>query len=260
MFSLRGTIGTYFIAMRYILPKKEGRLSIVESHGIFMELVTVCMTTLLSIIALFLIGKVIGHKQLAQFDFFDYISGITIGSIAAELATELEDPLQPLLALLIYGAVSVVLGFLTRRFPRTRKYINGTPSILMDCGKIYRKNLRKAKLDLTEFQLLCREQGYFDLTQIETAVFEQNGKLSILPCSRARPLTPEDMALTPAPEGIGVELIMDGKLLAENLHRIGRDQIWLDRALHAQGYSDSKRILLGVYYDKDDRLVLFPLK
>lgn len=225
-----------------------------------MEAVTVCLTTLLSIIVLFLIGKVIGHKQVAQFDFFDYISGITIGSIAAELATELEKPYQPLLALLIYGAFSVILGFLTRKFPRTRKYINGTPSILMEGGKIYRENLRKAKLDLTEFQLLCREQGYFDLTQIEVAVFEQNGKLSILPCSTDRPLTPEDMGLTPTPEGIGVEIIMDGHLLAENLNRMGRDQVWLDRALHAQGYSDIERILLGVYYGKDDRLVLFPMK
>ena len=77
-----------------------------------------------------------GHKQVAQLDFFDYISVITIGSIGAELATELETPWKPLIALVIYGSVSVLLSLLTHKFPKTRKYINGTPTILMDIGKL----------------------------------------------------------------------------------------------------------------------------
>lgn len=146
-----------------------------------MDIIKVILTALLSVAALFIIAKVMGHKQVAQLDFFDYISGITIGSIAAELATDLEEPWKPLIALCIYGTSSVTLSLLTHKFPKTRKYINGTPTIMMHEGKLYRKNLKKAKLDLSEFMLLCREQGYFDLDEIQTAIFEHNGKLSVLP-------------------------------------------------------------------------------
>ena len=86
-----------------------------------------------------------GHKQVAQLDFFDYVNGITIGSIGAELAIELEKPHIPLIALVIYGLASLLLNLLSHKIPRTRKYINGAPTILMNDDKLYRKNLKKAK-------------------------------------------------------------------------------------------------------------------
>ena len=122
-----------------------------------MDVFKVFLTALLSAASMFVITKVMGHKQVAQLDFFDYVSGITVGSIAAELATEIEKPYKPLIALGIYGAVSISLNFLAHKFPKTRKYINGTPTIIMNGGKLYRKNLKAAKLDLSEFLLLCRE-------------------------------------------------------------------------------------------------------
>ncbi|MGN0564242.1 MAG: DUF421 domain-containing protein, partial [Candidatus Heritagella sp.] len=131
-----------------------------------MDFLILCLTALGSFAVLFLIAKFIGHKQIAQLDFFDYITGITIGSIAAEMATELEEPWKPLIAMLIYGGVTVLLSVISHKFPRSRKYLNGTPTILMDHGKLYRENLKKAKLDLSEFMVLCRQQGYFDLTSI----------------------------------------------------------------------------------------------
>ena len=100
-----------------------------------MEIIKVILTSLLSAAVLFLLAKIMGHKQISQLDFFDYITGITIGSIAAELATELEDPLKPLIAMVVYGVIAVLLSILTNKFPRTRKYINGTPTILMHNGK-----------------------------------------------------------------------------------------------------------------------------
>ena len=158
-----------------------------------MEIIKVILTSLLSAAVLFLLAKIMGHKQISQLDFFDYITGITIGSIAAELATELEDPLKPLIAMVVYGVIAVLLSILTNKFPRTRKYINGTPTILMHNGKFYRKNIKKAKLDLSEFMVMCRQQGYFDLNDIQMAIFEFNGKLSILPVSGKRPVNPSGM-------------------------------------------------------------------
>ena len=207
--------------------------------------------------ALFIITKIMGHKQVAQLDFFDYVSGITIGSIGAELATELEKPYKPLIALAIYGLASLLLNLLAHKIPRTRKYINGTPTILMNDGNLYRKNLKKAKLDLSEFMLLCREQGYFDLDEIQTAIFEHNGKLSILPKAANRPATPDDLKITAKATHIGVEVIMDGRVMGENLSRMGRDVNWLTKQLNIQGCKDAKEIFLGIYRPEEDKLTLY---
>lgn len=222
-----------------------------------MQIIKILLTTILSVTSLFVIAKMMGHKQVAQLDFFDYISGITIGSIAAELATDLEAPWKSLIALVIYGLVSVGLGLFTHKFPRTRKYINGTPTIVMSGDKIYRQNLKKAKLDLSEFLLLCREQGYFDLNEISVAVFEHNGKLSILPKAASRPATPSDIGISAKATHLGTELIMDGRVMGENLARLGKDEKWLAKQLKLLGYKDPTVIFLGIYREEEDRLSLY---
>ena len=223
-----------------------------------MDIVKVILTALLSVVALFIITKIMGHKQVAQLDFFDYVSGITIGSIGAELATELEAPYKPLIALAIYGLTSLTLNLIAHKMPRTRKYINGTPTILMNDGKLYRKNLSKAKLDLSEFMLLCREQGYFDLDEIQIAIFEPNGKLSILQKAANRPVTPEDMKITAKATHIGVEVIMDGRMIGDNVSRAGKNEQWLKAQLKIQGYTSAKEILLGIYRPEEEKLTLYP--
>ena len=216
-----------------------------------MDILKLLLTALLSVVALFVITKIMGHKQVAQLDFFDYVSGITIGSIGAELATELDSPWKPLIALIVWGAASIILNLITSKIPGARKYINGTPTILMHEGKIYRENLRKARLDLSEFLLLCRERGFFDLDDIQTAVFEHNGKLSVLPRSAHRPATPEDLKIATRAAHIGVELIMDGRIMGENLSRIGRDERWLKGEIKRQGYGDESEIFLAIFRESE---------
>lgn len=221
-----------------------------------MKFLTLCLTALGSFAALFIIAKFIGRKQVSQLDFFDYITGITIGSIAAEMATELEEPWKPLIAMIIYGSVTLLLSSVTIKFPRVRKFLNGTSTILMDHGKLYRENLKKSKLDLSEFMVLCRQQGYFDLTDIQTAVFEYNGKLTILPVSSQRPATPNDLNLAPEQELLFTELIMDGRVLDENLSRMGLNRVWLEKQLKASGVQSADEVFLAVC-DRNLKFVLF---
>lgn len=221
-----------------------------------MDILKVILTSLLSIIVLFITSKAMGHKQIAQLDFFDYINGITVGSIAAELATELEQPLKPLIGVVVYGIVSVLLNICTKKFPALRKYINGTPTIIMDNGKLYRKNMKKARLDLSEFMLMCRQAGFFNLEDIQTAVFEYNGKLTILPVSEKRPVNPSDMNLSPEKEQISTEIIMDGKILYENLKRMGLDDVWLKKQLKKLGVSDARQIFLALC-DANNKLSVY---
>lgn len=226
-----------------------------------MEFFIICLTSIFSYLSLFLLTKLMGHKQISQLDFFDYITGITIGSIAAEFATELEEPWKPLLAMVIYAIGTLLLGLTARKFPRTRKYLNGTSRVIMDNGKLNRENLKKAKLDINEFLVMCREQGYFDLNSIQTAIFEYNGKLTILPTSLRRPATPEDFQLKPEQETLFAEIIMDGRILEKNLQNIGFDLNWLSKQLHQHGIRSHQDVFLAVcdknqnisFYKKEDK-------
>ena len=221
-----------------------------------MEVAKIVLAALTSYAALFLSAKVVGRKQISQLDFMDYITGITIGSIAAELATDLENMWKPLLALALYALITWVMSLVNLRFGRSRRFLNGTPTIVMDGGRLYRDNMKKAKLDLSEFMSMCRAQGYFDLSDIQTAVFEYNGRLSILPVEQRRPVTPEDMGLAPAQRTLACEVIMDGRVLEGNLRRMGVDAAWLQKQLKAQGICNAHKVYLGIC-DAQRNLMLY---
>ena len=196
---------------------------------------------------------------MSQLDFFDYITGITIGSIGAELATELEEPWKPHIAMIVYGIITISLTLIANKLPKLRKYINGTPTIIMDNGKLYRKNMKKAKIDLSEFMVMCRQEGYFNLNDIQTAVFEYNGRLTVLPKSTKRPVNPLDINLVPSPEKISTEVIMEGRILTENLKRMGLNNEWLEKELKIQGFKNAKEIFLGIC-DGNKELTLFKIE
>lgn len=221
-----------------------------------MELLQIALTALLSAVTLFIIAKILGHKQMSQLDFFDYITSITIGSIAAELATELEEPLKPLVAMIVYGLITFSITILTSKFPGSRKFFNGSPTIILNDGKLYRHNMKKAKLDLSDFMVMCRQEGFFNLDDIQTAIFEYNGRLTILPKSTKRPATPSDTGLSPKQEHIFTEVIMDGKVLAPNLERMKLDRKWLDGQLKAKGYHDTRKIFLAIC-DENKNLTIY---
>jgi len=217
------------------------------------------LTSMLSLVALFALTKLMGCKQVSQLTLFDYIIGITIGSIAAELATELEEPLQPLTALIIYGLVAFGISELATKSVRARNFINGKPLVLLDAGQIYRQNLRKARLDLNEFLTQCRAAGYFDLSQVQTALMEHNGSVSFLPKEPYRPATPSDMDLKPKQSHVQIPFVIDGKLLPKNLTEAGKEETWVRRELMKQGYRDESEAFLALW-DGETKLIVFPME
>ena len=104
--------------------------------------------------------------------------------------------------------------------------------------------------------VMCRQEGYFNLNDIGTAIFEYNGRLTVLPKATKRPLTPTDMNIVPPPEAINTEVIMDGRILEENLKRLGLDINWLEKELSCKGYKNAKEIFLGICYNNNE-LTLF---
>lgn len=217
------------------------------------------LTTLLSIAVMFLLTKLMGSKQVSQMTMFDYVTGITIGSIAAELATELEEPAQPLTAMILYGLIAVAISLVTNKSLRARAVITGKPLILLEDGVIYRENLKRAHLDLSEFLTYCRIGGWFDLNQLQTAVLEHNGTVSFLPKETDRPATPADLDLSPKQSLVQTPFVMDGKVLEENLRKAGKEASWVRRTLERQGYADEAEVLLALW-DGGEQLTVFPMK
>ena len=127
-----------------------------------MDLIKIVALSLGSVIFLFILTKLMGNKEMSQLSMFDYIIGITIGSIAAEMSTALEsDFMQPVVAMAVYAVVSIIISILSYKSIKARRIISGTSLILLDNGELYRNNLKKAKLDLNEFLMLCRTSRIF---------------------------------------------------------------------------------------------------
>ena len=222
-----------------------------------MGLLKIFLLSFFSIVVLFILTKMMGNREMSQLSMFDYIIGITIGSIAAEMATSLEDNfMEPLVAMIVYAVVTMLISFISCKSIKFRRIISGKTLILLDKGKIYRKNFKKAKLDINEFLMQCRINGYFNISDIETALLEANGKISFLPVNLKRPTTPLDFNLNPKNERIVANVIVDGVLLGENLKFTGHDERWLEKKMKQQNISNIYDVFLATV-DVDDNLSIY---
>lgn len=227
-----------------------------------MEILSVALTALLSVATMLILAKLIGNRAISQMNMFDYINSITIGSIAADLAiSDLNNVLKPLVAMIIYAIAVISFAFISCKSLGFRRFVEGRAIILMKNGKLFDKNFKKAKIDINEFLMQCRLNGYFNLNDIETAVQESNGKISILPKSVARPARPSDLNLQPKRSTIYTNVILDGEILHENLRNAGFDENWLKKELEKQHASAIDEIFIAVcdntgtlsVYEKQDR-------
>lgn len=211
-----------------------------------LEVIQAIITALGSAITLFVLSKLMGNREMSQLSVFDYINSITIGSIAAEMATgEFTDILKPFTAMIVFAILNLSLSLLTNKSLKLRRLITGKPSILYDKGQIYYKNLSKAKMDLGEFLAQCRVNGYFDLSNIQTAILEANGKISFLPVSDNRPVTGKDLNIHPEQEQLVANVIIDGQMMPLNLKHLGLDEKWLSKQLHLHDIHDASEVFLA---------------
>ena len=221
------------------------------------EILYIIALSLGSIIAIFILTKIMGYRQMSQMSMFDYIISITIGSIAAEMSTALDKNFaQPLTAMIVYALSAVLLSWISSKSIRIRRVVEGKPLVLLNNGELYLGNLKRAKIDVSEFLEQCRVSGYFDVSKLETAVLEANGKISFLPKSTDRPMTPSDMNLSPQQDFMVANVIVDGKVMKENLRHTGNDEKWLNSQIKGQGAKQIEDILLATC-DSNNQLTVF---
>lgn len=223
----------------------------------FNSLLEVIPRGLLSLITLFLVTKMLGKKQVSELSLFDYVIGISIGNFAAEITINTETQLiNGIIAVLLFGIVALIVSILTMKSMWFRRMVTGVPTIIVENGKFVRENMFKTKFDMNDFLEECRCNGFFDLNEIEYAIVEANGKISFLPKSEYKPLTPKDMNINVQKKGLCANIIIDGKLMEKNLENMSKTKKWLDKELKVRGYKDYDRILLATL-DPNDKLTIF---
>ena len=221
------------------------------------EMLDIVCRALVSLVTLFLVTKLLGKKQVSQLSMFDYVIGISIGNFAAEMTTDLQIPyINGILSVIIFGLVAYLVSYLTMKSIMLRRFFMGTPTIVIQNGKILKNGLKKIKFDINDLLEECRGNGYFDISQIEYALMEANGKLSILPKGENLPITIKDMNLKPQPQGLCANVIIDGKIMLNNLKKINKDNNWLKHELKVKGYKNIDNIILATT-DMNDKLTIY---
>ncbi|MDE5670718.1 MAG: DUF421 domain-containing protein [Eubacterium sp.] len=221
-----------------------------------MDFLNIIILGVVSFIVLFILSKVMGYRAISELSFFDYVVGITIGSIAAEMSTNLDmEWWKGVTAMAIYAVLDLLFSFLSQKSSAARQLITGNPIILIYKGKIYKKNLRKARIELNDLLTSARIAGYFNIADIDYAIMETTGKISFMPVPLKRPLNPKDFNFAPQSEGLTVNVIMDGRIMEDDLADAKIDKNDLIRRVKQQD-KEVKNIFLGVM-DSNGVLTLF---
>lgn len=211
--------------------------------------------TFLGFCTLWAITRVLGKKQISQLTLFDYITGITIGSVTADLIEpEGSNWVHMLVALVAWGALTYLFHWVGLKGRTMNRAMDGSPTLLVDNGQILEANLSKIKLNIQELMSLLRVKGHFSLDEVELAFLETNGQLSVKPKSQFRPVQPRDLQLGTGSEGMPVQVMQEGRAIAHGLEALGRSAAWLQ--LELQNRNIAASAVFSAWADPSGRLTV----
>ena len=220
------------------------------------EIIQTVYRSLISLITLFLITKLIGKKQVSQLSLFDYVIGISIGNFAAEMIINLEsNEIYGILAVVIFGLIAYLVSLLTMKSIRLRRFLTSTPTILIQDGNIVKEGLKEVRFDLNDLLEVLRCKGYFDISQVEYALMEANGEVSILPKVEYRPVITKDLNIKPNKEDLVANVIIDKKIMVKVLENMNKSKAWLMHELEVKGIS-LEDVLLATL-DNNEKLTIY---
>jgi len=222
------------------------------------SILDILFTSVFGFVVLFIISKLLGKKQMGELDFIDYVVGISIGSIAAEMATNAEGiPFYHyIIAMAVFFILTLIIDFLSLKTNLFKKIFVGTPLVIIMDGKIDYKALKKSKLSINDVISLARVKNVFNLDDIAFAVFETNGTLSVLPKSNQKPIVVEDLKIESKRTTLPHNIIVDGEISKTALKAINKDNDWLLKKLKIQNKKELKNILLAIYNEDNDSFII----
>lgn len=224
------------------------------------EGLVVAIRAIIGFFSLLIFTRVIGKEQISQLNFFDYVLGITIGSIAATVTTDLSSRAWPhWVGLLVWAVLGYLMEIITLKSRNAAKYLEGEPAIIIKDGKIMEKALKQEKYRVSDILSLLRNEGIFDINEVRYAIIEPNGRLSVMKKPEYQPLTPKDMNIQVADQSLSAVVIYDGRVVEESLSLIKQDKTWLMEQLSKRGIKKNSEVFLATidssgkfYIDKYD--------
>ncbi|AYC30577.1 DUF421 domain-containing protein [Paenisporosarcina cavernae] len=219
---------------------------------IFMEMI---LRTTATFFVLLLLARLMGKEQVSQLTFFNYITGITIGSIAAEMAGQSETPFWNGMTSLVWWTVlSVGVSLISLKSLKLKKWVDDEPSIVIKRGKIQENVLKKKRLPVEDLLMLLRLQGVFSFQEVAYAVLETNGQLSIMKTEEAKNPTKSDLGVAKkTPKKIPAAVFIDGNWMTDACHEIGVAQKTIEKQLKDSGYKNLDDVFL-VQWQEDGTL------
>lgn len=198
-------------------------------------------------LVLLALTRILGKKQMSHLTFFNYITGITIGSIAANMIHEHDDPFtDDFIALIWWCILTVLVGFIGLKSGKLRQLIDGQPTILIKKGKIMKKELKLNNINMDDLSMLLRNQNIFSTREVEYAILEPNGILSVMKKPQEQQITKSDMKIhTPNLKYIPSEIIVDGKIIYHNLRELNLNENWLNSELKKKNIDSVKDIFFA---------------
>lgn len=183
--------------------------------------------------AILFLARIIGKKQISQLTFFHYVTGITFGSIAAEISAQVETPFwDGLVALIWWTVLTILISYLSFKSAKLRVLFDDKPTVLVQNGTILPKNLKKARISVDELMMLLREQSIFSVADVDYAVFETNGELSVMKKPALETATKQDVKASTTPaQYMPTEVISNGKIILQNLLNLDLTEDWLIKKL-----------------------------
>ncbi|WP_047982183.1 DUF421 domain-containing protein [Ornithinibacillus contaminans] len=207
------------------------------------------------LVILFLFTKWLGTKQLSQLNIFEYISGVVLGGVVAIHVSTLDSPIYyALLAMFIWFIIPYLVELLSLKSKAFRNFAQGKSRVLIQNGKIMEDNLKKEHFSTDDLLESLRDKNIFKVADVEFAVLEPTGKLSVLPKKDYRPVTPKDLGLKLAPDKEPQTVIMDGRPLLEPLANLSLNPTWLDTELEKMNIQ-IENVFLG-QVDSDGQLTV----
>ncbi|MDE7372880.1 MAG: DUF421 domain-containing protein, partial [Clostridia bacterium] len=200
----------------------------------------------------------LGKKQIAQLEFIDYAIGISLGSIAAAMATDSATPCYyDLIAMTIFLLLAVFVAVIGRKNTVLKRILKGKPSTLIYEGKIDYKQLVKCNIDVNDLLSMLREKNYFDINDVAYAIFEPSGELSVLPKGNQKPVVLEDVNREAIERSTLTNvLVVDGAISESGLNEANKTNDWLFQRLQIKEKDDLKNIILAIYDDKNDKMTV----
>jgi uncharacterized membrane protein YcaP (DUF421 family) len=204
-----------------------------------MSITELFIRILLSFLVLFVLTRIIGRKEISQMTFFNFASAITIGTLGGSLVTDNSLTIQNgVIALVGWSIFTIVMGYIDIKFKKARIVIEGEPEIVIKDGQIMENALRKSRLDIDALRVMLRKKEVFSLSDVEYAIFETDGKLSVMKKEKKQPVTRSDMNIYKTTKKIfplATEVVSDGSINKKNLSKLNLDTEWLEQQLRQMG-------------------------